>query len=178
MAYQALIDFWFSDENKDRWFHGGDDFDTLIRSRFLDTWQAGKAGELSTWEETPEGALALVILLDQFPLNMFRDQAESYSTEAMAREVAERAIEKGFDRDMEQQQKFFLYLPFMHSEDIDHQLCSIELFSKAGLETRWAIHHCKIIERFGRFPHRNEALGRESTEEEQAYLNSDEAFRG
>jgi len=175
-----LIDFWFSKPVRRLWFDSTPEFDRQIRERFLTTFEAAAAGELDAWQETPAGVLALVIALDQFPLNMFRGEARSFSTEAQARGIAAAAIERGFDEPLDDDQKAFLYLPFMHSESADDQARSVELFEAAGLtdNLKWARHHRDIIARFGRFPHRNAILGRESTSEEIAYLASDEAFHG
>ena len=175
-----VLDFWFSERVKPMWFNSTPEFDDELRDKFLETYQAGIRGELSGWEKTPQGALALVICLDQFPLNMFRGKVESFEGERPSLEVAQRAIENGFDQQLEGAHKAFLYLPFMHSEDMDHQDRSVELFSKAGLKDNlhWAKHHRGIVQRFGRFPHRNAILGRENTPEEISYLQSDEAFHG
>jgi len=175
-----LIDFWFSKPARERWFDSTPEFDRQVRERFLSTYEAAAAGELDHWQQTPAGALALVIALDQFPLNMFRGEARSFDTEARSREVAAAAIEQGLDEPLEDEQKAFLYLPFMHSESLADQDRSVALFEAAGLtdNLKWAYHHRDIVRRFGRFPHRNAILGRQSTAEEQAYLNSDEAFTG
>ncbi|MCA1790705.1 MAG: DUF924 domain-containing protein [Thioalkalivibrio sp.] len=127
-----------------------------------------------------EGALALVILLDQFPLNMFRGTAEAFASEGRAREVADHAIRQGWDRRMNDIRKGFLYMPFMHSESLTDQDRAVQVYRDAGIadSLRWAEHHRRIIVRFGRFPHRNEPLGREPTAEERAWLASREAFRG
>ena len=132
------------------------------------------------WEQTAEGALALVILLDQMPLNMYRGQPESFATEAQSREVAGRAITRHFDQYLPDKGKAFLYMPFMHSENLADQDRSVELFTNAGLQDnlRFARHHRDIVRRFGRFPHRNAILGRNSTPEETAWLASGEAFLG
>ncbi|WP_281250607.1 DUF924 family protein [Thioalkalivibrio denitrificans] len=151
-----------------------------MRERFEPLWRQAAAGELDYWGESARGALALAILLDQFPLNMYRNRPESFATERKARSVADAAIERGFDQQLEPEEQAFLYMPFMHSEDLADQERSVELFSRPGLEhnRRWARHHRDIVARFGRFPHRNPILGRESTEEEQAWLDSDDAYRG
>ncbi|MDH5547401.1 MAG: DUF924 domain-containing protein [Gammaproteobacteria bacterium] len=177
-AAQTILDFWFHPDNHSVWFQSTPDDDTRIREQFLRVYEAASRGELDNWQNTPQGALALCIIFDQFPLNMFRDQARSFATEARARAVATEAIHQGFDHDMDKEQLLFLYLPFMHSEDLADQDRVIELFTAAGLETRWAEHHRQIVQRFGRFPHRNAALGRQCTEEEEAWLNSDDAFHG
>lgn len=179
-AYQAILDFWYSDRVKSLWFRSTPSFDEELRERFLKTWQAASSGQLDSWAESPEGALALVIVLDQFPLNMFRGKPESFSTEAQSREVAREAVERGWDRELDASCLAFLYMPFMHSENLDDQDRSVALFEAAGLtdNLRFARHHRELIRRFGRFPHRNAILGRESSEEELNYLASREAFLG
>jgi len=176
----AVIDFWFRDEHRKLWFRSNPEFDQRIRERFLGTWEAAGARLLDPWKDTSDGALALVIVLDQFPLNMFRGQPESFSTEAAAREVAEHAIASGLHARMAADARPFLYLPFMHSEDLADQDHSVSLFETSGLadNLRWARHHREVIRRFGRFPHRNAILGRPSTVEETAWLASPEAFSG
>ena len=175
-----VVAFWFAPTVRPLWFAATPDFDELLRARFLATYRAAAAGQLTDWETTAEGALARVIVLDQFPLNLFRGQAESFATEAAARAVADRAIARGFDRAMPPIQRQFLYLPFMHSETLDDQERSVRLYQQPGLEgsLRFARHHRDLIARFGRFPHRNAILGRASTAEESAYLASPEAFHG
>ena len=174
----GLLDFWFSKAARDRWFNSTAEFDAALRQRYMDTWRQGRDGRLQDWEQGPGGALALVILLDQFPLNMFRDQPESFSTEAQSRAVASRAIESGFDAALPDDRKAFLYLPFMHSETLADQDRCVELFAAAGLDfnLKWARGHREIVRRFGRFPHRNAILGRTSSEEELAWLASPEGF--
>lgn len=175
-----ILDFWFAAEHRRLWFDSTPEFDARIRERFEALWHRGRAGELDPWAKDPRGALALVILLDQLPLNMFRGDPLAFSTEAQARVLAAESIAAGFDQVMEGVERSFLYLPFMHSESASDQERSVALFTSAGLEDgrRWALHHQEIIRRFGRFPHRNELLGRLSTPEELAYLASPGAFRG
>jgi len=175
---EALLKFWFSDEARSRWFDSTQAFDDLLRDRYLTTWEAARDGALDLWADTPRGALALVIILDQLPLNIFRDNPASFVTEADSRRIAEMAIERGHDRELVDEEKSFLYLPFMHGESLANQDRSVALYHEAGLDIRWAEHHRDIIHRFGRFPHRNAILGRESTPEETAWLNSDDAFGG
>ena len=180
-AYPSeILEFWFSEDVRPFWFQSTPEFDAGLRERFLSTWRAAARGQLDDWRITPEGSLALVIVLDQFPLNMFRGQAESFSTEALSREVATEAIDRGWDRELDDAGKSFLYLPLMHSESLADQDRSVHLYRDAGLgdSLRWAEHHRAIIRRFGRFPHRNAALGRESTPEEREWLASKEAFQG
>ena len=177
---EELLQFWFADRVRPLWFNATPAFDAELRERYLDTYRAALAGEKASWADTPEGALALVICLDQLPLNMFRGQPESFAGEAPSRQIAAAAIEQGFDQTLNGAQKAFLYLPFMHSETLADQERSLKLFEDAGLtdNLRWAKHHRDIVARFGRFPHRNAILGRQNTPEELAYLASDEAFTG
>jgi len=177
---QEILDFWFSDEVRKLWFNSTPEFDASLRERFLPLWQQASRGELDHWQENAAGCLALVILLDQFPLNMFRAEAQSFATEAQSRDVAQLAVDKGFDQALEAKQCAFLYMPFMHSEALADQQRALELFDQPGLEDnlRFARHHHGIIEKFGRFPHRNQVLGRDSSAAEIEYLNSKEAFTG
>ncbi|OGT19237.1 MAG: hypothetical protein A2V90_08800 [Gammaproteobacteria bacterium RBG_16_57_12] len=177
---REVLEFWFSLHAKPFWFHATPEFDQEVAAKFMATYQAAREGELSGWKDTAQGALALVIVLDQFPLHMFRGEAQSFATEAAARQVAERAIHKDYDRQLTGEQKGFLYLPYMHSESLVDQEMSVMLFMQAGLmdSLKWAVHHQDIIRRFGRFPHRNQILGRESTPQELEYLASKEALHG
>lgn len=178
MTPEQVIDFWFSEQARPRWFHATPDFDREITARFEDCWHAARRGLLSDWEQTAAGALALVIVLDQFPLNMYRNQPLGFSTEAASRAVAARAIDRGLDAVLPNDRRAFLYLPYMHSESLADQDRSLELFAAAGLadNLKWARGHRGIIQRFGRFPHRNAILGRTSTAEELDWLQSPEAF--
>jgi uncharacterized protein (DUF924 family) len=171
---REILDFWFSDEVRPRWFKSTTEFDDLLRERYQHTWELARANTYDYWEQEAESALALVIILDQFPLNMFRTDARQYSTEAHARDIATGAIERGLDRQLSSEQKAFLYLPFMHSESMADQDRSVELYERAGLENnlKYALHHRDVVQRFGRFPHRNQVLGRESTPEEIEYLKT------
>ncbi len=180
ISWPDPVRFWFSEGVRPLWFRATAEFDAEVRRRFLGTWEAAARGDLADWRTTPLGALALVIVLDQFPLNMFRGQAKSFSTEALSREVSDEAIGRGWDQPLDDDGKSFLYLPWMHSESLADQDRAVELYREAGLadSLRWAEHHREIIRRFGRFPHRNEALGRASTPEEILWLASREAFRG
>lgn len=178
--YRDLLDFWFSDAMRPRWFDSTPALDQSIRERFEPLLRRAAAGELDGWLETPEGALALVIALDQLPLNMYRGRAEAYATGTRAVAAATQAIAKGHDRQLPPDRLAFLYLPFMHSEDMADQDHSVALFRAAGLTGNlyWAEHHRGIVARFGRFPHRNKALGRAGTDAELAYLASPAAFKG
>ncbi|MDH5258555.1 MAG: DUF924 domain-containing protein [Gammaproteobacteria bacterium] len=175
-----VVDFWFDDAVSKLWFNSTPDFDQDIQLRFEATYQAAVNGELDSWADTAEGALALVLLFDQFPLNMYRGDKKSFETESLSQSIARTAIQKGFDKEMPMEKRSFFYMPFMHSENSEDQQIGVNLFESAGLENnlRFAKHHQGIIRRFGRFPHRNVILGRESTAEEELYLNSDEAFSG
>jgi uncharacterized protein (DUF924 family) len=168
-----VLGFW-RDAGRDRWFERDDAFDADLCGRFLELWQKAAAGELSSWEATDDGALALTIVLDQFPRNMFRDDARTYSTDELAREVASRAIARGADMRVDATLREFLYVPFMHSEHLPDQLRCVELFRKAGNpdNLEYAERHASIVGRFGRFPHRNRILGRTTTPEEQAFLDN------
>jgi uncharacterized protein (DUF924 family) len=170
---QDVLAFWRNAGEK-RWWTKDDAFDAEIRERFLELWNDAAAGRCSHWDETADGALALVIVLDQFPRRMFRDDPRTYATDALAREVASRAVDCGLDARVADDLRGFLYMPLMHSEDLaDHERC-ITLFERTGNaeNAKYAAHHADIIRRFGRFPHRNRLLGRTSTAEEQAFLDS------
>jgi uncharacterized protein (DUF924 family) len=162
------------------WFNSTPELDNEIRERFESLWREAASGQHDDWLENAEAALALVIVLDQFPLNMFRGQVKSFATEQRAIDICREAIAKGFDQQLPENRLAFLYLPLMHSENIEDQDLSVELFRAAGLKNnlRFAEHHREIIRRFGRFPHRNAILGRDSTAEELNWLASPEAFKG
>ncbi len=175
-----ILAFWYDPAQAACWFDATPALDDVIRARFEPVWAAAAAGQFQDWQHSPEGCLALCIVLDQFPLNMFRGQARSFSTEQQAVAVARQAVARGFDARLPQDRRLFLYLPFMHSENLADQDESVRLFEAAGLAqgAHFARHHRDIIRRFGRFPHRNLPLDRTSTPAEQAYLASPEAFRG
>jgi uncharacterized protein (DUF924 family) len=167
-----VVSFW-QEAGPDRWFNKDAAFDQQIRERFLATYESAAAGKLSSWEESAQGALALLILLDQFPRNIFRGDARAFATDPLARAVAAGAIVRGFDSQVPKDLGGFFYLPFEHSEDLADQERCIALHKAIGdLENlKWAEIHADIIRRFGRFPHRNAALGRITTPEEQAFLD-------
>lgn len=174
---KEILDFWFSDEVRAKWFNSNAGFDQRLKSSYEKIWGLARAGSYDHWEQEAEGALALIIILDQFPLNMFRQDARQYSTEAHAREIARRVIEQGLEQKLAKVQQAFIYLPFMHSELIEDQELSVTLYEKAGLKDnlRYARHHRDVIRRFGRFPHRNRCLERDSTLEEIKYLKKAKA---
>jgi uncharacterized protein (DUF924 family) len=175
---EDILKFWFSEPMSKHWFSATAEIDQHIRDQYEELWQQAAVGALDEWKSTPEGCLALCIVLDQFPLNMYREDGRRYSTEQMAVEVCLYAVMKSFDQQLTDTQKAFLYMPLMHSESIEHQDTSVALFDAAGLEEnlKFAEHHREIVQRFGRFPHRNQALGRESTQEEIEWLASDEGY--
>lgn len=168
-----VVSFW-QKAGPDRWFKKDPAFDDEIRERFIATHEAAAAGQLSVWEQSAQGALALLILLDQFPRNIFRGDARAFATDPLARAIAAGAIIRGFDSQVPKEMRGFFYLPFEHSENLaDQERCIA--FHKAIDDTeglKWAEIHADIIRRFGRFPHRNTALGRTTTAEEQAFLDS------
>ncbi len=157
----------------DKWFEKDPALDAEISARFLPTYEAATAGRLSAWEATADGALALLIVLDQFPRNMFRGQARIFAADALACEVADRAIAHGFDRLVPDSERQFFYLPFMHSETLaDQERCLALSRQYDDSEfAKYAVIHADIIRRYGRFPHRNPMLGRATTPEEQAFLD-------
>lgn len=179
-AWLELLDFWFAAEMRKRWFATPPALDEAIRTRFEPTWQRARAGALDHWLADPDGALALVIALDQLPLNMYRGRPDSFASAGQALAAAGRALALAHDRRIPLDRLAFLFLPVMHSEDLADQDRSVALFRAAGLAEglRWAEHHRELVRRFGRFPHRNAILGRTSTAEELAYLASPGAFLG
>ena len=171
-----ILAFW-RQVGPERWYERDDALDDDVRHRFLGLWQRAAAGELTSWEATDDGALALVIVLDQFPRNMFRGDARTYASDVLARGVATRAIAGGADLLIEPALLEFLYMPLMHSEHLPDQLRCVELFRGNADKLKYAERHADIIRRFGRFPHRNPILGRPTTPEEQAFLD-DGGFSG
>ncbi|MGH8788898.1 MAG: DUF924 family protein [Cupriavidus necator] len=168
---QAVIDFW-REAGPRAWFAKNPDFDAQFRSRFLSAHEAAAQGQLDHWLQHRSGALALVILLDQFPRNAFRGTARMYATDARARQAASSAIAAGFDVQTPAELRPFFYLPFMHSESLADQQRSVELHRTMGEQhLKYALQHREIIERFGRFPHRNALLGRPTEPEEQRFLD-------
>lgn len=169
-----IVSFW-REAGPERWYVKDDALDAAIRDRFLPAHEAAARGELWSWEDTPEGSLALLLLLDQFPRNLFRGSAHAFATDAPALSVADRAIARSLDTMVEGPLRQFFYLPLMHAEDLGAQRRCVAAFELlgAGFEEnlKYAQAHLDIIERFGRFPHRNPALGRITTPEEQAFLD-------
>lgn len=172
-----VVTFW-RDAGPEKWFARDDGFDRRCES-FVPLHMAAARRELDAWSADAEGALALLILLDQIPRNVYRGTAHAFATDALARSVARRAFEAGFDRATSPALRVFFYLPFEHSESLDDQRLSMELHARLeGADAdRWARIHFEIIERFGRFPHRNALLGRDTTDAERAFLE-DGGFAG
>ena len=175
-----LLDFWFSEPMNQHWFKSTPEIDHELTLRYVAPWQQAAAGGQDHWLQSAHSCLALIILLDQLPLNMFRGQAKSFSTEDRAIEACLCGLEQSYDQQLSKAQQAFFYMPLMHSEQLPHQRRSVELYQRAGLtgNLRFARHHCELIKRFGRFPHRNDILGRISTPAETVYLQSNQAFNG
>jgi uncharacterized protein (DUF924 family) len=178
-----VLAFWFGREGepgygefRDEWFRKDEAFDREVTDRFGDLYEQAAAGDLDGWREEAEGCLALAIVLDQFPRNMFRGDARTHATDGQALDAAKYAIERALDRELPAFQRMFLYMPFMHAESVEDQRRSVELFEGLAAEPggpdvrEYAVGHRDIVERFGRFPHRNAILGRETTPEEAEFL--------
>lgn len=172
-ASAEILNFWFEESGRRKWFSGGRLFDAEIRNRYSEHHRAAASGLLDHWTAKPDGCLALLIILDQFSRNIFRCDPRAFTTDAYARAIAERAISRRFDMIATEDQRAFFYMPFMHSENLADQRQSVTYF-KARLASAdnipFAIEHMEIVERFGRFPHRNQTLGRIPTPEEIRYL--------
>jgi uncharacterized protein (DUF924 family) len=173
--------FWFGPPGRrgkrdKRWFDRSDAFDRECKERFLGLHERAAAGELASWNDDPSEGLALILLLDQFPRNMFRGTPRAFATDRLALEAARQAVDRGFDRTLLPVERMFLYLPFEHSESLEDQTRACELtkpldaYPETADAYRYAVLHRDIIERFGRFPHRNAILGRASTPEEIEFL--------
>lgn len=175
---QDVIGFW-TQAGPEKWFAKSDAFDQAIRLRFEPTHFAAARGEYDAWTATAEGVLALLLLIDQFPRNLFRNSGHAFATDPLARKVAREALAAGFDKQLDPKLRPFLYLPLQHSEAMADQDQALAHFNALADEqgdpeiAKWAKHHHAIIARFGRFPHRNRQLGRKTTPEEQAFLEED-----
>lgn len=172
MEYSEVNNFWFEELNPKQWWVKDEQLDQAIRERFMVIHNKAMADELEHWRAKPEGCLAEVIVLDQFSRNIFRGEPGSFASDNKALALARQAIETGADKALPEGRRTFLYMPFMHSEDINVHEEAVKIFSQAGMEgtLEFELKHKKIIERFGRYPHRNEILGRESTKEELEFL--------
>ncbi|WP_435639957.1 DUF924 family protein [Micavibrio aeruginosavorus] len=172
---QDILHFWFSETEPVQWFQKNPDFDQSIRERFRLTYTMARDGVCDHWASDADGCLALCLVLDQFPRNMFRDSAEAFATDEKALKTARLGIIRGFDQILPVIKRRFVYLPFEHSEAMDDQNRAVELFATMRdddpLGYEYALRHRDVIERFGRFPHRNAVLGRDNTAEELIYLS-------
>ena len=167
-----VLTFWFAPGQSDRWYAKDEAFDAEIRQRFLPTYEAACSGHLDAWHEGPDSLLALIIVLDQFPRNMFRGSARAFAFDAQAAQFTREGIERGFDGVLDEAQLDFFYMPLMHSESLsDHDL----LRERGRGNNRYSLQHREIIARFGRYPHRNAVLGRDNTPEEASYLTGPHA---
>jgi uncharacterized protein (DUF924 family) len=170
---EDVLAFW-KQAGPDKWYRKDEAFDRTIHDNFLTTYEAAAEGRLEAWRSNPDSALALVIVLDQFPRNMFRNNARAWAADPLARKVASQAVMRGFDQAVEPELRAFFYLPFMHSEELEDQDYCVELCRALGdaENLKYAEVHRDIIQRFGRFPHRNPVLDRKTTPEEQIFLES------
>jgi uncharacterized protein (DUF924 family) len=177
-AIDDIVRFWFGELGPKDWYRRDAAVDADITARFRQIYEALKEGVPESWLAEPKSFLAAILVLDQFPRNMFRDDARAFATDAAALALAKRAIAEGAADKLPPKERAFIYMPFQHSEDADDQARSAELFTALGnpLNLDFALSHQAVIERFGRFPHRNEVLGRASTEEEEAFLAKGVAF--
>lgn len=181
----TVLRFWFSEpegkttysQRRKYWFGKQPEFDAEIRQRFLSTYEQAAVGKLDDWQQSALGSLALIIVLDQFPRNLFRDSPKAFATDAKALAVAQQTLDRKFDQQLSSLQRIFAYLPFKHSEDIEQQERSVALSRQLSQDDPelfdtfdYAERHHRVIQRFGRFPHRNRILGRESTAEETEFL--------
>ena len=172
VSAQDILHFWFEELNVKMRFAKDEKLDQKIRDRYLQTFNDALNGVTSVWRNSPEGRLAEIIVLDQFPRNMFRDSAKAFSGDDLALKLAQEAVARGDDQKVPLEQRAFFYMPYMHSEDPEVHKKAVELFSQKGLEYnyKYELMHKSIIDRFGRYPHRNEVLGRKSTPEEVEFL--------
>ncbi len=172
--HKDVLDFWFEQTQPAQWFQVNSDFDAEITARYADAVDKAARGIFDDWKNDPDGCLALCLLLDQFPRNMFRGTPKAFATDGKALVIAKFALSKGFDQVLSSLKRRFLYLPFEHSENLNDQRRSVELFDRMKkddpLGYDYAMRHLKVIEKYGRFPHRNKILERMNTPEEEEYL--------
>ncbi|WP_179991905.1 MULTISPECIES: DUF924 family protein [Acinetobacter] len=172
MNYQDILDFWFSPETQPNWFAKSDQFDQSLKEKFGDILEQASRAELWSWRKNADGRLAEILVLDQFSRNIFRDTPRAFAQDSLALALAQEAISQDLDKQLSPEQRSFLYMPFMHSESkLIHEF-ALKLFQRLGNpeNLEYEIKHKIIIDRFGRYPHRNQILGRESTEEELSFL--------
>lgn len=167
-----ILQFWFEQIDRALWFKKDAGFDQLLRGRFGALHTQASLGELNHWRDTPQGRLAEIIVLDQFSRNLYRDNAKAFAQDGMALVLAQEAVHSGADAVLSAQERVFLYMPYMHSESLQIHTKAVELFTRLGIQGNldFELKHKAIIERFGRYPHRNKILGRQSTPEEMAFL--------
>jgi uncharacterized protein (DUF924 family) len=179
-AIREVLDFWFAPSSKAHWFEPSEGFDRTVAGHLGELHRRAASGNLKSWQVCAEGCLALCILLDQAPRQLYRGEARAFATDAFALGIATEALARGFDRALPAEQRLFLYLPLMHSESLPDQERCVTLFGAEELRDHLhhAVQHAKVIRRFNRFPHRNAALGRASTVEEEAWLREDGAQFG
>lgn len=172
---QNILDFWFKELSPEMRFAKDTKLDQKIRDRYSDIHRDASLGKLAHWRMTPQGRLAEIIILDQFSRNMFRDSRQAFAHDALALELAQAAVAVGDDQKLTLEQRSFIYMPYMHSEDVQIHEQAVRLFSQTGLEynLKFEFMHKKIIDRFGRYPHRNKILGRNSTPEEVEFLKEE-----
>jgi len=170
--YQEIIDFWFHELEPSQWWQKDTAFDVLIQNRFGSIHKQAKAGELYQWRETAVGSLAEIIIIDQFSRNIYRDSPKSFTNDPLGLALAQNAIAKGFDMQLAETERSFIYLPFMHSESGVIHVEAVKLYENLGNTNNldFELKHKAIIDRFGRYPHRNDILGRQSTPEEVDFL--------
>jgi len=171
---EQILTFWFEETTPAQWFQVNTDFDASVKEKFEEPYEMAVKGHFDEWQNSADGALALIILLDQMPRNMFRGTPKAFASDKKALIIAKLAISKGLDQVLPVQKRRFVYLPYEHSENLGDQAKCVKLFEKIKDEDKlghdYALRHLKVIEEYGRFPHRNEILGRENTPEEQEYL--------
>lgn len=170
--FQEILNFWYTEITPAQWWKKDADFDLNIKERFSDIHRQANACELSSWRATPNGRLAEIIVLDQFSRNIYRDTPKSFASDPLALALAQEAIANDADKMLSDSEKSFLYMPYMHSESPSIHVDAAALYSNAGLQANYEfeLKHKEIIDQFGRYPHRNQILGRESTEEELTFL--------
>lgn len=175
---QDILNFWFSEPVEAHWFVRSDDLDAQIKQRFSGIYEQAVAGDLSDWKDDANSALALTILLDQFPRNLFRGSPKAFASDAQARDVAKLALDKTYDQAVDAKARQFFYLPLMHSEEIEDQERCVKLYEVLGndFSLGFAREHRDIVKQFGRFPHRNAVLGRENTQQETEFLKTHIGF--
>lgn len=178
MNSEDVLHFWFKEKGPSDWFSGTKALDEEIRTRFLPCLEAGIKGELFSWRQTPQGRLAEIIVLDQFSRNIYRNDPQAFSSDPMALTLSQELVHRGLDLELSLEERAFAYMPYMHSESRLIHIEALKLFSIPGLEInlKYEIEHKVIIDQFGRYPHRNKILGRESTEKELEFLKTHSGF--